>query len=90
MVLTGSCSGAIEVRTVVPANDAAALTTVTFDAVSIAMTYGGTAYAFDAGSPPDASFAIGSADVTQLAIEFTSMSSSRLTLHSATTTVAGC
>ncbi len=73
-----------------PAAGAATLSTVTFDAVSIEMTYAGTTYVFDASAPPDASFPIGSGPVTQLAVEFTSMSSSRLTMHSATTTAVAC
>lgn len=90
IVLTGSCSGGIEVRTAVPAADAATLATVTFDAVSIEMTYDGTAYVFDAGAPPDASFSFGSGTVTALGIEFTSMTSSKLVTHSSTTSVVSC
>lgn len=90
IVLTGSCSGSIEVRTTASAAAAATLATVAFDAVSIEMTYDGTTYLFDAGAPPDASFPIGSGTVTGLGIEFTSMTSSKLVMHSSTTSVSSC
>ena len=90
LALTGACSSSHAIRVAVSQGATAVLTAGSFDAVSIEFTSGGSTYVFTPESPPTDAFAIAGGTVTQLGLEGTSMSFSRLVLHSPTTTVVSC
>jgi hypothetical protein len=90
LALTGACTNARAVRVTTPSGATAGITLASFDAVSIAFTYGVASYVFTAVAPPPDSFAIASGSVVSLSIEGTTLSSSGLVLHSPATNMVSC